>query len=112
MARVADDEGDLRAAFEFTKKSLAINEELGNSHGAANDCGQLGLVSRERHQYVESGEWLIRSVKLFRECSDHQLAKRSERNFAITLGRANTEAQEKLASAWKGAGLGPMPRAE
>ncbi len=60
----AQDRGRLDEADDWYRKSLTIEEDLGNRPGMALSYTQLGLAEK-RGQPRQAMEWNIRCVKLF-----------------------------------------------
>lgn len=48
LGMVAQHRGDYDGALDWYRKSLAIEEQLGNRAGMANSYGQLGMVAQDR----------------------------------------------------------------
>ena len=61
----AQDRGRLDEAEDWYRKSLTINEELGNRPGMAITYAQLGLLAEDRAQAPLALAWNIRCVTLF-----------------------------------------------
>ena len=57
--------GRLDEAEDWYRKSLTIEEELGNRPGMASTYAQLGLLAEDRAQAPLALEWNIRCVTLF-----------------------------------------------
>ena len=51
---LAETRGDLDAAEDWYKKSLALNEELGRKEGMANQYGNLGNLAEQRGDTTEA----------------------------------------------------------
>jgi hypothetical protein len=64
---VAQDRGDLDSAENWYRKSLEINEALGNRRGLATSYGRLGLLSEQRGDMNTALDWIVRCVALFDE---------------------------------------------
>lgn len=56
-------------------KSLEIEEEHGDEHGAASTYGQLGIVACLQSNFQDAGRWLIKSIQAFAKCHDPENAK-------------------------------------
>jgi tetratricopeptide (TPR) repeat protein len=65
LGMVAQDRGDLAAAEGWYRKSLEINEALGNRPGLASSYGQLGLLAEAREDLAAALDWTVRCVALF-----------------------------------------------
>ena len=63
----AQDRGRLDEAEDWYRKSLAIEEELGNRPGMAITYAQLGLLAEAQAQAPLALAWNIRCVTLFDE---------------------------------------------
>jgi tetratricopeptide (TPR) repeat protein len=61
---VAQKRGSYEEALEWYRKSLAINEELGNRVGMANSFGQIGVLLTETGHPREGVSWNLRSLAL------------------------------------------------
>jgi hypothetical protein len=62
---IAQDRGRLDEAEDWYRKSLTIEEELGDRPGTALTYAQLGLLAEARAQIPLALEWNIRCVTLF-----------------------------------------------
>ena len=67
LGTVARARGRLEEAEDWYRKSLAINEELGDLPGMAISYDELGLLAEDRGQPREALAWMIRCVTLFGE---------------------------------------------
>jgi hypothetical protein len=67
LGMVAQDRGQLDEAQNWYRKSLTIEEELGNKPGMALTFGQLGLLAEARGQGGPALDWTVRCVALFDE---------------------------------------------
>ena len=65
LGTTAQDRGRLDEAEDWYRKSLAINEELGDLPGMALTYAQLGLLAEARQQPRQALEWTVRCVTLF-----------------------------------------------
>ena len=90
-------------------KSLAIKEKQGNLHGAASTYGQLGIIAGMQENFIEAGQWLVRSVSSFTNAHDQHSATGNTKNFLICHQRATPEDKQKLEALWREANLGPFP---
>jgi tetratricopeptide (TPR) repeat protein len=59
---VAQHRGDYDAALDWYKKSLAINEQLGDRAGMATSYHQLGMVAEVRGEYDAALDWYNKSL--------------------------------------------------
>jgi hypothetical protein len=64
---VAQERGDLPAAEQWYRRSLQINEALGNRPGMALTYAQLGLLAERRGTLEAALDWTVRCVALFAE---------------------------------------------
>jgi tetratricopeptide (TPR) repeat protein len=67
LGNVAEERGFYDEALEWYRKSLAINEELGDRARMANSYHQLGRVAEERGFYDEALEWYRKSLAIKEE---------------------------------------------
>ena len=65
LGMVAQDRGALDEAEVWYRKSLAINEQLGDRPGMAPSYGQLGLLHEARDDLPAALDWTVRCVALF-----------------------------------------------
>lgn len=65
LGTTAQARGRLDKAEDWYRKSLAIEEELGNLPGMALAYGQLGLLAEARQRPRQALDWMIRCVALF-----------------------------------------------
>ncbi len=100
---------DFAAAEQWYRKSLAIKEKQGNERGSAITYGQLGVLAGVQERFRESGEWLVKSLKVFRRANDPHYAQHVVSNFLATYGRASDGDKAELRRMWEQAGLGPLP---
>jgi tetratricopeptide (TPR) repeat protein len=83
---VAQERGDLDAAEAWYKRSLAIEEELGNRPGMASSYHQLGMVAQLRGDLGAAEAWYKRSLAIEEELGNrphmaisyHQLGRVAE----------------------------------
>ena len=61
---VAQDRGDLDAAEDWYRKSLAIKEALGDRPGMATSYHQLGMVAQERGDLDAAEDWYRKSLAI------------------------------------------------
>ncbi|RNC82499.1 MAG: DUF4062 domain-containing protein [Phycisphaera sp.] len=71
--------GNLDAAEDYHKRSLAIEESLGRKEGMASDLGNLGLIEQMRGNLDAAEEYLMRSLAI-----DKSLGRKE--GMAIQLG--------------------------
>ena len=93
---------------KWYKKSLAINEKLGNEHGAASTCGQMGLLEVGRKRFVEAGGWLIKSIERFGKARDEEGVRKGIGNFLGVYKAAPGEDKKRLKAMFAEAGLGDI----
>lgn len=67
FAITAWDRGREDEADDWTRKSLTIEEELGDAQALARTYGVLGALAEVRQQPRQALEWMIKSVNLFDE---------------------------------------------
>ncbi len=80
---VAQERGELDAAQDWYRKSLAIDEKLGNRPGMAGAYHQLGMVAQGRGELDAAQEWYRKSLAINEELGNrpgmatnyHQLGK-------------------------------------
>ncbi|NLI55856.1 tetratricopeptide repeat protein [bacterium] len=68
--------GDLKAAEEMYKKSLAINEELGRKEGMANDYGNLGILYETCGDLKAAEEMYKKSLAIFTTFGNKDMIKK------------------------------------
>jgi tetratricopeptide (TPR) repeat protein len=56
--------GDYDQALDWYRKSLEINEALGNRAGVASSYHQLGMVAHERGDYDQALDWYRKSLEI------------------------------------------------
>jgi tetratricopeptide (TPR) repeat protein len=62
--------GELDGAEEWYRKSLAIEDELGDRFGMAISYHQLGIIAQDRGRPDEAEEWYRRSLTIKKEFGD------------------------------------------
>jgi tetratricopeptide (TPR) repeat protein len=62
LGMVAQERGDYEAALDWYRRSLAIDEELGNRAGMASSYHQLGNVAYLRGDHDRALDWYRRSL--------------------------------------------------
>jgi tetratricopeptide (TPR) repeat protein len=67
LGRVAQARGDYGQALDWYRKSLAINEKLGNRAGIASSYHQLGRVAEDRADYDQALDWYRKSLAINEE---------------------------------------------
>jgi tetratricopeptide (TPR) repeat protein len=67
---VATWRGDLDAARELNRESLAINRELGNVQAVAALLNNLGMIARNQHDLTDARKMYAESLALFRKLGD------------------------------------------
>ena len=66
----AQDRGRLDEAEDWYRKSLAINEELGDRPGMASTYHQLGITAQDRGRLDEAEDWYRKSLTINEELGD------------------------------------------
>jgi len=64
LGMVAQRRGDLDQAEDWYKKSLEIEEALGNRPGMANSYGQLGILAQRRGDLDQAEDWYKKSLEI------------------------------------------------
>ena len=100
---------DFAAAEQWYRKSLAIKEKQGNERGSAITYGQLGVLAGVQERFRESGEWLIKSLTVFRRANDPHNARGAASVFLGSYERASDKDKVELRAMWEQAELGPFP---
>jgi tetratricopeptide (TPR) repeat protein len=72
LGRVAEERGRLDEAEDLYRRSLAIDEELGDQPGLAGSYHQLGTLALRRGQLEEAEEWYRRSLAIEEELDHRQ----------------------------------------
>ncbi len=67
---VAQERGDLVGAESWYRKSLEIDEQLGNRPGLASSYHQIGMVVQDRGDLAGAEEWYRKSLELKTELGD------------------------------------------
>ena len=106
---VAQQRGDFTAAEEWYRKSLEIEERLGNNPGAASTRYQLGVLAGAQGRYEAAARLLAQASATSTACHDPQGAAMGARAFALFYHKADSATQARLAAVWREAGLGPLP---
>ena len=66
----AQDRGRLDEAEDWYRKSLTINEELGDRPGMASTYHQLGITAQDRGRLDEAEDWYRKSLTINEELGD------------------------------------------
>jgi tetratricopeptide (TPR) repeat protein len=80
---VAQKQGAYDEALEWYRKSLAIEEELGDRAGMARSYHQLGRVAQDRGAYDEALEWYRKALAILEELGDRAGIARSYHELGI-----------------------------
>jgi tetratricopeptide (TPR) repeat protein len=88
LGMVSQDQGDYEEALTWYRKSLEIEEELGNRAGMANSYGQLGIVSQHQGDYEEALTWYRKSLEIKEELGNRA-------GMANSYGQLGIVSQEK-----------------
>ena len=64
VGRVAEELHDFETARDWYLKSLAIEEQQGNLHGAARTYHQLGRIAEEQRDFETAREWYLKSLAI------------------------------------------------
>jgi hypothetical protein len=67
LGYITRDRGDLTTAEGWYRKSLTINEKVGNRPGMARNYGQLGVLAETKGQPSDGLEYVVRCVALFNQ---------------------------------------------
>jgi tetratricopeptide (TPR) repeat protein len=70
LGMVAQDRGDLAAAEDWYRKSLAIDEALGDQRGLASSYHQLGRVAQLRGDLAGAEQWYRKSLAILEALGD------------------------------------------
>ena len=70
LANAADAQGDLDAAEDLYRRSLASNESAANQSAMTRDCLSLGALALGRNRYEDAGVWSHRALVISRERGD------------------------------------------
>ncbi|MGB8839658.1 MAG: tetratricopeptide repeat protein, partial [Aliidongia sp.] len=62
LGRVAQDRGDLAAAKDWLRQSLATNEALGDRPGLANNYQEVGILAQRLGDLAAAADWYRRSL--------------------------------------------------
>jgi tetratricopeptide (TPR) repeat protein len=107
LGNTAQLRGRLDEADEWYRRSLAIEEELGNRPGMALSYAQLGLLAEQQGQASSSLEWAIRCVILF-----DPFPHPATRPGALHLARLTLQlGMPALEEAWRQVTGNPVPQA-
>jgi tetratricopeptide (TPR) repeat protein len=67
LGNIAQARGRLDEAEDWYRKSLAIEEELGNAPGTADSYHQLGMAAQARGRLDEAEDWYLKSLAISEE---------------------------------------------
>ncbi|MFD1116148.1 tetratricopeptide repeat protein, partial [Sphaerisporangium aureirubrum] len=67
LGMIAQERGEYDQALEWYRKSLTIEEEIGNRAGMASSYHQLGMIAQERGEYDQALEWYRKSLTINEE---------------------------------------------
>ncbi len=70
LGRIAQERRNFTAAEDWYRKSLAVEEKLGNEHGAASTYHQLGWVAQERRDFAAAEDWYRKSLAIKEKLGD------------------------------------------
>ena len=70
LANAAEVKGDLAAAEDLYRKSLASSESAGNQSAMTRDCLTLGTLAMKQGRYEDAGTWSHRALVISRERGD------------------------------------------
>ena len=70
LSTTARARGRMDEAEDWSLRSLAIKEKLGNRLGMANSYAQLGIVAMQRGQLEKAKEWLLKALDLHEKLSN------------------------------------------
>ncbi|HEV3039583.1 MAG TPA: tetratricopeptide repeat protein [Candidatus Angelobacter sp.] len=110
LGMLAHERLELDQAEKWYRKALSIKERQGSEHGAALTYGQLGILAGMKGNLLEGGHLLIKCISILRRVQDQHLAQSNTRNFLVVYKKASAQDQPKLASMWREAGLGELPK--
>jgi tetratricopeptide (TPR) repeat protein len=88
LGMTAQDRGRLDEADDWYRKSLTINEELGNRPGMATTYHQLGTTAQHRGQLDEADDWYRKSLTINEEHSNRP-------HMALTYAQLGLLAEER-----------------
>ena len=88
LGTVAQERGELGTAQDWYRKSLAIEEELGDRPGMAKTYHQLGIVAQERGELGTAQDWYRKSLAIEEELGDRP-------SMAVTNQQLGTVARER-----------------
>jgi tetratricopeptide (TPR) repeat protein len=110
LGRIAQDLGKFEQAENYYLLSLDLKQQIGHTLGVANTQGQLGILAGLRHQFIEAGRWLIKSIVTFMRHNDASNARRSIDNFLLFYKDTPPQEREYLQKLWIEAKLGAFPQ--
>jgi tetratricopeptide (TPR) repeat protein len=108
LGMVAQTRGDYDEAFGWYRKSLEIDEELGNRTGMAGSYHQLGRIAEDHGDYDEALDWYRKSLEITEELGNragmatsyHHLGRiaeeRGAHDEALGWYRKSLEIEEEL----------------
>ena len=70
LGMVAQNRGRLEEAEDWYRKSLAIDEDLGNRPGMAGSYHQLGMIAQDRGRLEEAEDWYRKSLAIREDLGD------------------------------------------
>lgn len=107
LGAVSQARGDLSGAESWYRKSLEINESLGNRPGMALTYSGLGGIAGARGDAIGALDWTVRGVALFPEFP-HPSTGTGPHNLAALTARLGMEALE---DSWQRCTGNPLPEA-
>jgi hypothetical protein len=102
---VAQERRDFAAADGWYRKSLEVNERLGNEHGAAITYHQLGMVAQERREFVAAWEAFLTAIATFVQLQDEHAFGIVARSLARSFREAPADVRPQLLAQGRKAGL-------
>ena len=67
MGTLKEQQGDIEAAKGYLEQALAIERQLGNPLGEANQLGNLGVVAIDQADYEAAKTYLEQSAHLYHQ---------------------------------------------
>lgn len=107
LGAVAEDCGANERAKEWYEQSLDLQKRMGNWLGVAGLCGTLGNLAGKRGQFLEAGQRLLESYKVFKERSPEH-APMVRNHFFQAYSLASAGERILLKRLWDEKNIGPF----
>lgn len=109
LGRIAQEQRDFKRAEQWYRKSLAIWEKHGDTHGAGMTRGQLGGLAFAQGRVLDAGRCFVEVITVFLRHNDLHNARIVVGIFVHAYQSASPDDKAELKKLWDEAGLGPTP---